>query len=329
MEAIDFQMQGIPLFQCFKNVDNLEVLPPRRLEQSRFVLAYGLTNDLVPHGGFVTAVFMQVASTHFSTTLSSQNQPHTIALHLDFLRRTQSGPATFKVKDTKLGRQTSVIHITLTQDGRDEVVGYLTNSNIKAESGVSFNTSYALNPPPLPVDFSLIKENKDENWAPIPEMPFASFRRATRKTDFYFPRQGQRKRSSADEWIRLLNGEKWTNISLGYVCDMWPMPVEAFLHDQNPYDVSTIEGGTGQLKPAKFWYPTLLLNLDVKKALPEEGVEWLFVRVEAKQIKNGRMDLEIVILDEGGDLVALSHHVAFALGAERNTAKRKTVSSKI
>jgi Thioesterase-like superfamily len=194
---------------------------------------------------------------------------------------------------------------------------------------VTFTTNYALNPAPPPVDFSVLKQGKDENWTKVPEMPFSSFRRATRKTDLYFPRHGQRKRSSADEWIRLANGEKWTNASIGYVCDMWPMPVEAFLHDQNPYDVSTIESGKDKLKSAKFWYPTLLLNLDVKKALPEEGVEWLFVRVDTKQIKNGRMDLEIVIMDEGGEIVALSHHVAFALGAERNTAKRKTGSSKI
>ena len=284
---------------------------------------------LVPHGGFVTAVFMQVALTHFSTTLSSQNQPHTIALHLDFLRRTQAGPAKFTVKDTKLGRQTSVIHITLSQGGREEVVGYLTNSNIATEVGVSFKTDYTLDPPPLPIDLSLVRQHQDDNWAPIPEMPFASFRRATLKTDFYFPRQGQRTRDSADEWIRFSNGERWTQTTLGYVCDMWPMPVEAFLHDQNPYDVSTIEGGKDKPKPARFWYPTLLLNLDVKKVLPEEGVEWLFVRVEAKQIKNGRMDLEVVIMDEAGELVALSHHVAFALGAERNLAKRKTDSSKI
>ncbi|PMD24832.1 hypothetical protein NA56DRAFT_642645 [Hyaloscypha hepaticicola] len=283
----------------------------------------------VPHGGFVSAVFMQVALAHFSTTLSSQNQPHTIALHLDFLRRTQAGPAKFTVKDTKLGRQTSVIHITLSQGGREEVVGYVTNSNITAEVGVSFKTNYTLDPPPLPIDLSLVRQNQDDNWALIPEMPFASFRRATLKTDFYFPRQGQRTRDSADEWIRFSNGDRWTQTTLGYVCDMWPMPVEAFLHDQNPYDVSTIEGGKGTPAAARFWYPTLLLNLDVKKVLPEEGVEWLFVRVEAKQIKNGRMDLEIVIMDEGGELVALSHHVAFALGAERNLAKRKTDSSKI
>ena len=40
-------------------------------------------------------------------------------------------------------------------------------------------------------------------------------------------------------------------------------------------------------------------------------------------IKNGRIDLEVVILDEGGNIVALSQHVTLVLGAERNLAERK------
>lgn len=103
------------------------------------------------------------------------------------------------------------------------------------------------------------------------------------------------------------------------------MPVEAFIHDSNPYDVKDT-GGTKKQPSARFWYPTVLLNIDFKKPLPEEGVEWLFVRANTKQIKNGRMDLEIVILDEGGDIVALSHHVALALDSARNVAERKTGS---
>lgn len=71
------------------------------------------------------------------------------------------------------------------------------------------------------------------------------------------------------------------------------------------------------------WYPTLLLNLDVKKALPDEGVRWMFSRVEAKKIKNGRYDLEVLLLDAEGDLVAASHHVVFAVDAARNTAARR------
>jgi len=101
---------------------------------------------------------------------------------------------------------------------------------------------------------------------------------------------------------------------------MWPMPVEAYLHSYNPYDIAN----KGRSKSAKFWYPTLLLNLEIKKRLPEEGVEWLFVRVDTKQIKNGRLDLDIVVMDEGGEIVAISQHVAFALDAERNLAERKT-----
>ena len=175
----------------------------------------------VPHGGFVTGAFLQVAKTHFSETLSSQNQPHTITLHLDFLRRTQEGPALFIVKDVKLGRQTSVIHITLNQSGRDEVVGYITNSNMDTESGVSFPTGWKLNPAPPAVDIGLLREDKDANWARQKNMPFASFRKATQKSQFHFPRAGQKQKSSGDEWIRFNNGERWTNTSLGYVADMW------------------------------------------------------------------------------------------------------------
>ncbi|TAQ88974.1 hypothetical protein B7494_g2660 [Chlorociboria aeruginascens] len=265
-----------------------------------------------------------VASTHFSGTLSSQNQPHTITVHLDFLRRTQTGPATFTVQDTKLGRQASVIHISLSQDGREEVVGYLTNSNIHTETGVSFDTQHSLSPPALPVDLSLLAQNQDKNWALKEQMPFAGFRKAVTKTEMYFPREGQRRNGTADEWLRFCNREQWTNTSLGFLCDIFPMPVETFLRGADPYDVRNDREATIHSSKSKFWYPTLLLNLDVKKVLPEEGVEWLFLRVNTKKIKNGRMDLEMEILDVGGEIVALSHHVAFVLSGARNLAKRST-----
>ncbi len=73
----------------------------------------------------------------------------------------------------------------------------------------------------------------------------------------------------------------------------------------------------------QMWYPTVLLNLDVKKALPVEGARWLFVRLEAKRIKNGRYDLEVMAFDVEGELVAVSNHVVFAVSAERNLAERR------
>ena len=108
---------------------------------------------------------------------------------------------------------------------------------------------------------------------------------------------------------------------MGFVADMFLQIVETFRHTSDPYHVR--DAITGEKKPlARFWYPTVVLNVEIKKALPEEGLEWLFVRSRSKMIKNGRLDIEVVILDQLGDLVALGHQVALVLGAERNMAER-------
>ncbi|CAN8100171.1 unnamed protein product [Discula destructiva] len=283
----------------------------------------------VPHGGYVTSCFMQVAKTHFSATLSSQNQPHTIALHLEFVRRTEAGAATFHVRDVKLGRLTSTIHISLFQNGREEVLGYFIHANIPLESGPSFGTKWSLEPTPAPVRVPALAAGTDPHWAERDAMPFADFRKASQNVRFFFPRGGQPHGGSVvDEWIAMRSGEKFTDVSLGMVVDMFPQMIETFRNDSDPYategDARKDEVEMRKKGTAKYWYPTLLLNLDVKKALPEHGVDWLFLRTRAKQIKNGRFDLEVIVLDETGDVVALSHHVCMVLPAERNLAKRST-----
>ena len=277
----------------------------------------------------MTSVFLNVVRTHFATTLSPQNQPHTITLHLEFLRRTSAGPAHFTVHDTKIGRQTSTVHVTLRQHDRTEVVGYITNSNMHTETGLTLPTNWALHPAPLAVDLARLKHDADPNWALQTNMPFAPFRKASQNVRFHFPRRGQPDRSIADEWLRLASGERFSPESLGYVSDMWPQVVEAYRAETDPYHVDGSPGSSKSMgkdaaaAPARFWYPTLLLNLEIKKVLPVEGVEWLFARVRPKRIRNGRMDLECVIMDEGGDVVALSHHVTMILGVERNMAERR------
>lgn len=261
----------------------------------------------------MTGCILQVVLTHFSTSLAKQNQPHTIALHVEFLRRTQAGPAVFKVEDVKLGRQTSIVHVHMSQEGREEVIAYATNSNMDTEEGVSFDTQYELLPPPPPVDLAKLERNEDPNWKLQDKMPFSNFRRASQKVKWHFPRKGQALANLADEWLCFADGTNFTNTSVGLVADMFPQIVESYRDEsQGP-----------------FWYPTLLLNLDVKKALPPEGVKWLAIRVQLKQVKNGRMDLEVHVRDASGELVALSHHVGFVLDAARNMATRTKPDTKI
>ncbi|KAG4031479.1 hypothetical protein MFRU_009g02510 [Monilinia fructicola] len=276
----------------------------------------------VPHGGFITAVFLQVSTLHFSTTLRTQNQPNPIALHLEFLRRTQTGPALFTVQDTKLGRQASVLHITLSQGDRVEVVGYITHSNTSTETGVSSPHTHVLHPTPLPVSIPRLKTNTDPNYH-LQNMPFSKFRKATTKSQTYFPKT-QPSPTISDEWIRLSTGELWTTTSLGYACDMFPLPSN-FLSASTPAPSHTPTPTQHTNPGAKYWFPTLLLNIDFKKTLPAQGVEWLFIRVERKQTKNGRMDIEMTAWDEEGELVAISNHVALVVGSERNTSARSEV----
>jgi hypothetical protein len=261
----------------------------------------------------VTGCVLEAVKLHFSTSLAKQNQPHTIALHIEFLRRTQVGPAIFKVEDVKLGRQTSIVHVSMEQEGRQEIIAYVTNSNMDAEDGFSFDTQYQLSPPPPAIDIAKLEQNTDPNWARAEDMPFAKFRKATKQVIFHFPRGKQVAPSIVDEWICWSDGTNFTNSSLGFVADMFPQIVETLKNE----------------KSRPFWYPTLLLNLDIKKALPPGGVKWLQIRAMMKKIKNGRLDLEVFVHDAEGDLVALSHHVGFILDASRNLAARRKPDTKI
>lgn len=293
----------------------------------------------------MTSNVLAAVKLHFETTLSSYNQPHTITLHLEFLRRTSVGPATITIQNVKLGRRTSTVHVILTQTPSQIasrsatpttcVVGYLTQSNISTEIGVTLPTHWELSPPPPPLSSTdALRRNEEPKWTLQKDRPYPKFRKAGQHICIYLPREIQAKGAGADEWLCFSKpGEKFTQESLGFVADMFPQPVEncfpatevkaslsGSADDVNPSSQETLAQQKAQV--ARFWYPTLLLNLDIKKALPSEGVAFLFVRVRAKKIWHGRMDLDLVILDEEGDLVASSTHVALILSSARNMKKR-------
>ena len=165
-------------------------------------------------------------------------------------------------------------------------------------------------PAPAPVDLNKLRSNEDRNWRFQGQMPFVEFRKVTGNIDFFFPRTATPNTGMVDEWMRLKNGERFTSTSLGLVADMFPQLIETFDTEH------------GKSPSGKYWYPTLVLNIEMKKALPPEGVEFLFVRVRTKEVKNGRFDLEVIIVDEHRDIVAFSHHVSMILNAERNLAER-------
>jgi hypothetical protein len=61
----------------------------------------------------------------------------------------------------------------------------------------------------------------------------------------------------------------------------------------------------------------------MKMLPPPGGWEWLYVRIECCSIRNGRMDIEVVICDEDAQVVAVSKHVALIIDVSRNKIKDK------
>ena len=285
----------------------------------------------VPNGGYTSMLFASAAVTHASCADPGSplaKQPHLLHQVLHFFRRTHADhPAKFTIKNVKLGSRHTVIHITLTQpstsDGEKSLIeGYATLGNFVSEEGVSYDVSKSfLSPPPQPADLSkLLRDGTDSNWK-TGTKPYVSFRRSSQHQQNYLPSSQPNStdwKGIVDEWVRFTpysdlepsSTGKWTNSVLPYVVDNFPPPIE---------QIAVTEGS----ETPKFWYPTLMLAIDFKKLLPPEGVEWIFLRCRAKVIKNGRMDLDVTILDEQGEVVAVATHSTLILDISRNTTRNK------
>ncbi|TGJ83755.1 hypothetical protein E0Z10_g5015 [Xylaria hypoxylon] len=288
----------------------------------------------VPCGGYVATCLLEAVSEY----MRPRNQPDALCAHFEFLDRTVPGAAVILVEEVKLGRQLSTVHVTLYQTGllkeapwvargvsSRKLVAYVTCFNVQLQSGLTLKTSYALSNPPLSIDFEKVaREGNDEHWVPYGSRSLETPGFEVKLWDnleFYVPRQGQHSNSVVDVWLRLRCGEPFTTASLAFVVDTWSHIVEGYRAspgeepDSNTFPATSIN-----------WYPTVVLNLDMKKGLPPQGSPWLRMRVEAKDIRDGKLDLETLIYDQDGNLAAISHHVNLILSAERNLAKHKTSS---
>ncbi|KAJ6262679.1 hypothetical protein Dda_3491 [Drechslerella dactyloides] len=273
----------------------------------------------VPNGGYVSAVIFRAAAAHMTTTHShiSPPQHHAISFHAMFMIKTNAGPVELSVTDTKIGRSYSVLHIELIQEGMKCVNAYVTMSNIDNESGPTFATHWEKPEPPL-----LGRDNLDKlltpegvpGWSQRPR-PYADFREVSKRTKFFSHEETTP--GIVTSWVTFDNpDEVITNEAVALIADLFVGVVEQL--DPNAW----VEGSGKKTPTSKYWYPTLSLCLDIKKALPKEGVKWVYTKVQSQQVKNGRWDLQAVLLDQDGELLATGSQVALMVDAARNIKPR-------
>ncbi|KAK6519216.1 hypothetical protein TWF281_003052 [Arthrobotrys megalospora] len=283
----------------------------------------------VPNGGYVAAVILRAAATHMTTTHGRVSPPqhHAVSFHGMFMIKTNAGPVELKVVDTKIGRGYSVLHIELLQEGMKCVNAYVTMTNIDNETGPTLNTYWTKPDPGLVGRKNLDKLLTPEGvkgWYERPK-PFADFREVSKRTRFFSTVEDTP--GVVNNWGTFANpAESITNEAIALIADLFVGVVEQM--DPEGWK----DDGDKKFPSAKYWYPTLSLSLDVKKALPKEGVKWVFSKVHSQQVKNGRWDLQVVMLDEDGELLATSTQVALMVDASRNTkprGKRETPPTKL
>lgn len=157
---------------------------------------------------------------------------------------------------------------------------------------------------------------------------------------FALPRTASSDRALREQWITpTLPDEVWKTSMLGLVIDHCVPPVENFFPDsphsaQATADRSAVWAREGPPEKHPEWsvprfYPTLNMGLEVKKALPEEGVKWLFTRFRVKGVRDGRFDLGVEVWDEEGELVAVSQQVWMVVEVDREKLKKTGPSGKL
>ncbi|KAF5568481.1 hypothetical protein FPHYL_2729 [Fusarium phyllophilum] len=250
----------------------------------------------VPHGGYISAMFLRAASIY----LAPYEQSDTFAAHWHFLSATHIGPAVLVVEEVRRGRALSILHSTLYQEGllsespwisdksKKKVAAYVTNTLLNGEQGLGLPTGFELSASPPLADLIKLATDEDPNWERLP----------THGCDH--------KQTPPETWdlqLRMSNNERWTTWVLGYIADVAPALI---IEGYRPTDLDAS-----------------LPEDRCQEGLPEEGEEWLRIRISAKVIMNGRYDAEVVVFDRDGDVVALSNHVALILDGKRNWGRKE------
>ncbi|TGO88171.1 hypothetical protein BPOR_0178g00010 [Botrytis porri] len=68
---------------------------------------------------------------------------------------------------------------------------------------------------------------------------------------------------------------------------------------------------------------SLATSVEIKQLLPPGGTKWLFRRARAKEVQDGRLSMEVMVFDEGMELVALSQQLCPIIDLSRAMANKQ------
>ena len=218
-------------------------------------------------------------------------------------------------------------------------------TDLSSRRGLSINTNWKLEPPPIDASLTQLTAGADPHWFSYqrPYHPDSAFRAQT-FVRFYVPRELQDP-SLWDHWIRPSRpDENFTNAHIPFLADNLIPLLDNFFPREKALGHHANVMATGlkqaqaessdalvaeELNSALMMYESpatymsLALTLDVKRKSPPEGVDWLFLRARLLHVEHGRMNIELTILDEHKQVIAVSHQLCQIIDLARSRGSKQ------
>lgn len=195
-----------------------------------------------------------------------------------------------------------------------------------------------LDPPVPPVNHEALLKHQDPNWTYF-QIPYKdpSLNKCLSNIIFSIEKTPCADKSITQMWLGLTNpNQRWTMDLLPIGCDMYvpalenfydsDRNVQAFARQAQEWAKHGMTDQTEWRQPR--WYTTVNMTVDVKRALPREGVKWLFTRMKTNEVVDGRLDVQGQIWDDGGNLIALAQYVWFVVETSRAVVTRAAKEGK-
>lgn len=217
----------------------------------------------------------------------------------------------------------------------------VTSTNFDKPVGPTAATGWSLrNPDPAPIpDFDKIQAHApDEHWIPAhltsEVVPFS------RRILFLKPRD-RPPVGVNDAWNSFIGDERIRNSYLPLMADSFPSMSDTLLRNGGLFDANKsfdrikewaeehpgvpceLYNSRRDVLRATIFNNTITLDIEFKRRLPQEGVQWTFTRVTTRLLDAGRMDVDIVICDPKMDILCLARQAILVLEAKRKFGARK------
>lgn len=221
--------------------------------------------------------------------------PHPIHVFVQFLSMVPAGSVTITCHSLRTSSRQCVVRVELSRNSASSepqpptTVAIVTYGDLSKEKGVSQDTKPVITTLP----------NRYTDCVPIDD-PVVDATPVTRKLHWIAPNAnglwGHRLGGHHREvWLSPRDGSKMSSIfHLAVLADMPLQPPAT--HELGFY--------------TKYALSTLCLSVEFKK-IPHPDTRWVMTRSHSHKVSNGRYDVNVQVLDEFGELLALSNHVAY------------------